>query len=93
MNKNTNKPVVNVIFVAGHYFVHWGTNRLGTIRVINDKGIKAELSPPSGELRVVKTLRVEKFNNCFYFGTKIGVFSVQTGRKITHPAILKIFEK
>jgi hypothetical protein len=93
MNKNTNKPTINVILVAGQYFIHWGNTRLGNLRVINTKGLKAELSPSPEKLQIVKSLRVEEFNNCFYFGTKIGVFSVQTGRKIVHPAILKIFEK
>jgi hypothetical protein len=88
-----NRPVITVIFLNGQYYVNYGVTTDGKLKLIDRKGNKVHIETPCIPPRVVKILSVVEFNKCFYFNTKVGVFSCQTGKRVKHTKILSMFVK
>lgn len=82
---------VQVVQYNGKFYVWYKTNDSGLAQLIGEDGKKFSGTPSPDKLTVVKVIECKEFNNSWYFGTKIGVFSAVTGDKVAHPKILEMF--
>ena len=85
-------PASYVVRYNGQYYVWYKTNGSGMAQLISADGTKFSGTPSPEKLEVIKPLYHQEFNGSLYFSTKQGVFSAMTGKKISHPAIIALFE-
>jgi hypothetical protein len=91
MSKEPKHPVV-IESKQGNYFVLFG-EKDGNARLLRPDGtLMPDAECPSMKLtfKVVKQLVAKSFNNHWYFGTKVGVFSMTTGKRIKHTKIIAL---
>ena len=84
-------PTSYVVSYNGDYYVWYKTNSSGKAQLLDANGKKFSGTPDPKKLEVIKPLYHKEFNGSLYFQTKIGVFSAMTGKKVSHPKILELF--
>jgi hypothetical protein len=92
MRNTKTDPASYVVRYNGRYYVWYKTNSSGKAQLISADGTKFPGTPAPEKLEVIKPLYHKEFNGSMYFNTKQGVFSAMTGKKITHPKIIEMFE-
>lgn len=85
-------PCSYVVLYKEEYYVWYKNNNAGMAQLISSDGTKYSGTPDPKKLQVVSSLPHIEYNNSLYFYTKIGVFSATTGKEITHPKIIELFD-
>jgi hypothetical protein len=83
----------SIVMYKDQYFLFYKQNKAGLAQLINSGGNKFSGTPHIEKLSIIKELPVKSFNGHEYVSTKQGIFSCSTGKRITHPEIIKLFSE